>query len=78
MPTIARQDGYRFFFYSLEDGEPPHVHVAKGGSTAKYWLQPVELASSDGFRAHELGRLRELVFKNKIAFEKRWNEHHGS
>lgn len=27
MPTIFRIDGYRFFFYSGEGNEPPHVHV---------------------------------------------------
>ena len=27
MPTILRRDGYRFFFYSKEGKEPPHIHV---------------------------------------------------
>jgi hypothetical protein len=30
MPTIFRLDGYRFYFYSHEPNEPPHVHVDKG------------------------------------------------
>ncbi|CAN5423976.1 hypothetical protein BH10PSE12_BH10PSE12_29090 [soil metagenome] len=25
MPTIFRLDGYRFYFYSHEPNEPPHV-----------------------------------------------------
>jgi hypothetical protein len=61
VPTILRVLGFRFFFYSLEPGEPPHVHVASGGKSAKYWLDPVELANSEGFRAHELSRVRDLV-----------------
>ena len=76
MPTILRVLGFRFFFYSLEAGEPPHVHVAHGGKSAKYWLDPVELANSDGFRAHELNRVRELVIEHRDAFRRQWDEHH--
>ena len=42
MPTVLREEGYRFYFYSHEPNEPPHVHVDKGGSTAKFWLEPRE------------------------------------
>jgi hypothetical protein len=38
--------GYRFFFYSLENREPPHIHVAQAGRYAKHWLEPVALASN--------------------------------
>ena len=75
MPTVLRAEGYRFFFYSLENGEPPHVHVTYGSKTAKYWLTLVELASSDGFRAHELNRLRDMVLEHRAEFLERWNEH---
>jgi len=38
MPTILRDDGYRFFFYSDEGNppEPPHTHVRQGGDEAKF------------------------------------------
>jgi hypothetical protein len=38
MPTILRLDGYRFFFFSNENNEPPHIHVEFGDKLAKYWL----------------------------------------
>ena len=76
MPTILRVLGFRFFFYSLETGEPPHVHVAHGGKSAKYWLDPIELAKSEGFRAHELNRVRALVIEHCDAFRRKWDEHH--
>ena len=38
MPTVLNAGGYRFFFYSLEGSEPPHIHVEYGRSTAKFWL----------------------------------------
>jgi hypothetical protein len=70
VPTILRVLDFRFFFYSLEPGEPPHVHVAHGSKAAKYWLDPVELAHSDGFRAHELNRLRGLVIEPRDLFRR--------
>jgi hypothetical protein len=76
MPTILRDQGFRFFSFSLESGEPPHVHVEHGGKAAKYWLDPVELANSDGFRSHELNRVRKLVIEHRDAFRRRWDEHH--
>ena len=54
MPTVLRIGLYRFFFYSNENNEPPHIHVEDAEKVAKYWLEPVELASSRGFRSHEL------------------------
>ncbi|MFL4986114.1 MAG: DUF4160 domain-containing protein [Xanthobacteraceae bacterium] len=50
MPTILRVSGFRFFFYSLEGSEPAHVHIEHGDSIAKFWLNPVSLAESRGFR----------------------------
>jgi hypothetical protein len=40
VPTLLRIEGFRFFFYSTERQEPPHVHVEKGDGEAKLWLQP--------------------------------------
>ena len=77
MPTVLRIGGFRFFFYSLENGEPPHVHVTHAGQTAKYWLDSLELASSDGFRAHELNRVRDMVVEHRAEFQERWDEHFG-
>ena len=77
MPTVLRIEGFRFFFYSAEPGEPPHVHVAHSGKVAKYWLDPVELASSEGFRDHELGRVRSLVVEHRDVLRRAWDERHG-
>jgi hypothetical protein len=54
MPTVLRVGPYRFFFYSRENAEPPHIHVDRDDDYAKFWLDPVALASNRGFRAHEL------------------------
>ena len=70
---LLRVRGYRFFFYSLEYREPPHIHVAQAGRYAKFWLDPLTLASNRGFRSHELTVIRELVLENRDLFLEKWN-----
>jgi hypothetical protein len=53
VPTIFRAAGYRFYFYSHEPGEPPHVHVDKAGATMKVWLGDLGVAKRRGFRDKE-------------------------
>ncbi len=77
MPTILRREGYRFFFYSLESGEPAHVHIEAGDRTAKFWLSPVQLARSAGFRSRELTRLRAMVIESRLDFLEAWHGHFG-
>lgn len=38
--AIQDIEGFRFFFYSRENNEPPHIHVEKGNGTEKWWLLP--------------------------------------
>ena len=78
MPTILKIKGYRFFFFSLEGNEPPHIHVELGEKVAKYWLDPVNLASSYGFRSHDLTKVRAIVIENRVKFLEKWNEHFSS
>ena len=48
MPTVMRIGLHRFFFFSGDGGEPPHVHVETGDNEAKFWLDPVSLANQVG------------------------------
>jgi hypothetical protein len=77
MPTVLRVSGFRFFFYSLEGSEPPHMHVEHGDKAAKFWLEPVSVAESHGFRSHELNRLRAMVIENRERFREAWNGYFG-
>lgn len=77
MPTVLRISGYRFFFYSNENEEPRHIHVQRERMLAKFWLQPVALASSSGFAAHELKKLVGLVAEHQETFVEAWNEFFG-
>ncbi|MEM8578122.1 MAG: DUF4160 domain-containing protein [Pseudomonadota bacterium] len=76
-PTVFRENGFRFFFYSNEGDprEPVHVHVMKGGAEAKLWVRPVAIARSSGFDARTLGILRDIVTRNQAKIEAAWHEH---
>ena len=75
MPTVLLLLQYRFYFYSRENNEPPHIHVEWGDKLAKYWLEPVKLASYKRFRAHELTAVRQLVEEHRDVFARAWNEY---
>jgi hypothetical protein len=77
MPALLRVRGYRFFFYSMEAREPPHIHAAHAGRYAKFWLEPVALAQVRGFRGHELTELRRIVLQHREFFLERWYEYFG-
>jgi hypothetical protein len=36
MPTLGRIGPFRFFFYSNEGAEPPHIHVQQERKIAKF------------------------------------------
>jgi hypothetical protein len=74
VPTVLRAEGYRFFFFSNERQEPPHIHVEHGDGTAKFWLLPVGIAKVDEMKAQELKRARELVQLHVALFLEKWNE----
>src|SRR5690349_23165837 len=77
MPTVLRIGPYRFYFYSHEPNEPPHVHVDRDNLSAKFWLQLVELARNRGFSSKELGRIRKLIIQYQAEFLEAWDEHLG-
>jgi len=78
MPTILKIGPYRFFFYSNERGEPPHIHVQRERLLAEFWLNPVSLAGSKRFASHELRTIQKHVDENREIFLEAWNEHIGS
>lgn len=75
MPTKLRIGPFRFFFYSNEYGEPAHIHVQRDSMLAKFWLEPVSLASAAGFPSKELRKIRLLVVENKDLLLEAWNEY---
>ncbi len=75
MPVALRVKGYRFFFFSLAGHEPPHIHVEQAEGFAKFWLNPVSLVKSRGFRSGELSEIQTMVEENLDTLLEKWNEH---
>jgi len=44
---------------------------------AKFWITPVQLAKSRGFRSSELSEIMGLIVDNRSVIEEKWNEHFG-
>ena len=78
MPNVLRWKGYRFYFYSHEPNEPPHVHVDKGGASAKFWLEPVALARNLGFGPRQLRELHKAVRQRQQQILEAWHGYFGT
>jgi hypothetical protein len=78
MPVIFRLEGMRFHFFSDEGDprEPIHVHIAKAGKDAKFWLYPdVRLAYNRRYDARTIKRLLAIVEAHRDEIERAWNDH---
>ena len=73
MPTVLRWNGYRFYFFSNEGNEPPHIHIDKGGNTVKFWLESVAVARNIGFSERELRVIGGKVREERERFIEAWN-----
>ncbi len=72
MPTIFRKLGFRFFFYSDEGNEPPHLHVEKGEGRGKYWIDPVEKNYMNNFTKQDEKKADKIVEDEQDNFKKKW------
>jgi hypothetical protein len=54
-----------------------HVHVEREQNEAKFWLNPVVLARSEGFRRHEINELEKLVIEHQQQLIERWHGFFG-
>lgn len=77
MPTIFRVGLYRLFFYASDRDEPIHVHVEREDNIAKFWIDPVRLQRSGGFRRPELVRIAKIIEENSEVLMEAWHEYFG-
>jgi hypothetical protein len=75
MPTVLRVGSYRFFFYSGDKEEPPHIHVERGDNIAKFWLDPIRLQRSGGFNRVEISKIHKIISKYHSQLLEAWNEY---
>jgi hypothetical protein len=78
MPTVLRSGPYRFFFYAGDRHEPPHVHIERDTSKAKFWLEPISLQSSAGFSRAELNTIYRLIEQHQPLLLQHWHGYFDS
>ena len=82
MPILFELYGYKIFFWSNENNEPVHVHVAKGKQSAnatKIWLpadsNPVLVHNRSRIPQKDLTRLLKAVAQNRDTIIARWYDY---
>lgn len=78
MPTVLRRNGFRFYFFSNEGSEAPHIHVQRGDCCAKYWLDPPILDDAEGCHAPELALSLDILSEHSEYLLERWHEFFGT
>ena len=74
-PTVFRESGYRFFFFSREE-ERMHVHVISGDGEGKYWLEPeIELAKNHKHTRKQLKQIESLIENHYNEIVSAWQQH---
>jgi diadenosine tetraphosphate (Ap4A) HIT family hydrolase len=77
-PTVFRERGYRFFFFSREEPRI-HVHVISGDGEAKFWLEPeIELAKNFRYSRKQIKEIEILIEEHYSELISAWREHFGS
>ena len=77
-PTVFRESGYRFFFFSREE-ERMHVHVVSGDGEAKFWLEPdIELSKNYHYTRKQLKGVEKLIEEHLDELTTAWQEHFGN
>ena len=72
-PTIHREGGYRFFFFSREEPRP-HIHIYCSDGEAKFWLVPeVTLARNYRLSKVQLKEIEIIIERHCDEFKAAWN-----
>jgi hypothetical protein len=77
-PTVFREGGYRFFFFSREERRM-HVHVVSGEGEAKFWLEPsIEVARNYRFSQSQLKAIKSIIEVHYHELISAWKKHFRS
>ena len=74
-PTLFREHGYRFYFFSREESRI-HVHVYSGDGEAKFWLDPqIELARNYRLSRINLKEIEEIIEDHQDEIRSAWENY---
>lgn len=74
MPTVFREDGYRFFFFS-DEHLPRHIHVEKGDSYMRVELKNLEVTHRYKISQKEIKKVIAIVQKKQDILLGAWDEY---
>lgn len=75
--------GYKFYFWSNENAEPPHVHVSKGSPTenaTKFMITPkgIELVHNKSkIPQQDLKKISRYIMQNRARIIAAWFDYFG-
>lgn len=76
-PTVFKEKGYRFYFFSREESRM-HIHVTCSEGEAKFWLEPiVALAQYYQLSRKELKEIQDIIEERADEIRKSWKKHFG-
>lgn len=76
-PSVYREKGYRFYFFSREEPRM-HIHVVGPTGEAKFWIEPeVALAKSHNLSVSVLSQLEQSVREHEDEIRAAWVKHFG-
>lgn len=74
MPTAKIIGRHRFFFFSKENNEPPHIHVEAPKMRPSFGFHRLSWYGQLDVINKELRQVRELVEENAGFFLEKWYE----
>ena len=82
MPSLFQIGGYKVFFWSNENNEPIHVHIAKGKPTSnatKVWITSlgggIVANNNSKIPQNELNELLEVISAQFFMICDAWKKH---
>ena len=82
MPSLFRIGNYVIYFWSNENDEPIHVHIAEGipgANATKIWLTRsggcVEANNNSRIPRRDLTRIMEVISAQHFLICAKWKEH---
>jgi len=76
-PTVFKEKGYRFFFFSREEPRM-HIHVHHESGEAKFWMEPtIELAHNYGLSQRCVATALRLILEHEHEIRTAWKAHFG-
>jgi Domain of unknown function (DUF4160) len=77
MPTVLRVGPYRFYFYSGDGNDRRTSTSSTTQASPSFWLDPVRLARSRGYRRAELSDINRLVNEHAQELMEAGNDYFG-